>query len=406
MHDGLRRRRGGSTVNVDQSEAETPIAVAGGSDMPMTPRERLLATAAFEPPDRPFRWETLGFWGETLDRWHCEGLPPEINEIMSASLFFGTDPQLPFVIGDSDQPGFYPLFDEEIIEQNDDYIVKRDKAGSVVRVLASGESTIPAWLESPVKDRETWDDVKQRLDPASPGRLEQALWMLGLPEGIDWPLWAYITGLFGTHRQLLGFTPLVLAYRRQPELLHEIARHWVHFWKEVIGKISESRRPDAIYIWEDMCYKNGPMIGPRAFDTFMSPYYRELVGFMRNELGVQIVAVDTDGDLTVLIPKFVKAGVNMLLPWEVQAGMNVLEVRSNWPRDFAIWGGIDKRALHSDRETIKSEVMRVVPPMLRQGGYIPAIDHLVPPDVSLENWNYFLDLVRDIGERVCKESRV
>jgi len=41
----------------------------------------------------------------------------------------------------------------------------------------------------------------------------------------------------------------------------------------------------------------------------------------------------------------------------------------------------------------------VVPPMLEKGGYIPAIDHLVPPEVSLDNWNYFLELVRGIGER-------
>ena len=46
-------------------------------------------------------------------------------------------------------------------------------------------------------------------------------------------------------------------------------------------------------------------------------------------------------------------------------------------------------------ETTKAEVMRVVPPMLEHGGYIPSIDQAVPPDVSLENWKYFVELVRD-----------
>lgn len=366
--------------------------------MVLTPRERLLATAAFEPLDRPFRMETLGYWTETIDRWHEEGLPTEITELVSATLFFGNDLQLPLRIGDSDQPGFYPAFEEEVVERDGDYLIKRDISGSLVRALASGGSTIPQVIEAPVSDRASWEKARERLDPASPGRLEQVLWIIDLPGGDQWPLWVYIDGLFGTHRHLLGFTPLMVAYKRQPDLLKEIAAHWVSFHREVIARIAEKRKPDAVYFWEDMCYKNGPMIGPNAFEEFMSPYYRELISFLKDELGVPVICVDTDGDLLELVPKFVGAGVNMLLPWEVQAGMDVVEVRRQWPSQFVIWGGIDKRALYEDRAAIDAEVMRVLPPMLEAGGYIPAIDHAVPPEVSLENWRYFLDLVREMGE--------
>jgi uroporphyrinogen-III decarboxylase len=48
--------------------------------------------------------------------------------------------------------------------------------------------------------------------------------------------------------------------------------------------------------------------------------------------------------------------------------------------------------------------MRVVPPMLEKGGYIPAIDHAVPPDVPLENWRYFMDMVRELGESFCSNA--
>jgi uroporphyrinogen decarboxylase len=133
----------------------------------------------------------------------------------------------------------------------------------------------------------------------------------------------------------------------------------------------------------------------------MSPYYNDLVGFLRNELGVPIVNVDTDGDCLLLVPEFVEAGVNMILPWEVQAGMDVVAVREQWPTQFVINGGIDKRALYADRAAIEAEIMRVVPPMLEKGGYIPALDHLVPPEVPLENYRYFLELVREVGVKAC-----
>jgi uroporphyrinogen decarboxylase len=191
----------------------------------------------------------------------------------------------------------------------------------------------------------------------------------------------------------------MLAYRRQPRLLHAISRHWVGLWKGVLGRIAEVKTPDMVMLWEDMCYLNGPMIGPDVFESFMLPYYGELAAFIGDDLGVPIIGVDSDGNVTKLIPHFVAAGVNFIWPFEVQARMDVLEVRKAWPRQFAIMGGMDKRALYGDRLSIEAEVMRVVPPMLAAGGYIPAIDHAVPPEVSLDNWLYFLDLVRDIGER-------
>jgi len=33
-----------------------------------------------------------------------------------------------------------------------------------------------------------------------------------------------------------------------------------------------------------------------------------------------------------------------------------------------------------------------------QGGYFPQVDHLVPPDVSLENYTYYSDLLRQVVE--------
>jgi uroporphyrinogen decarboxylase len=369
----------------------------GGRIMEMTPRERFLATAAFEPLDRPFRMETIGFWRETLARWQGEGLPPEAGDEMGAFIHFGVDLQLPVLLGAHEHPGFDPLFDETVIEQDERYIVKIDKSGARVKVLADGASTIPAFLEAPVKDEESWEEVKWRLDPETPGRLEPWMVIIETAKTVPFPLCVYISGLFGTHRHLLGFTPLMLAYRRQPQLLHAISRHWVAFWKGVLSRIAEVKSPDMVMLWEDMCYLNGPMIGPDTFEAFMLPYYKELIAFIKGDLEVPVIGVDSDGRITKLIPFFVAAGVNFLWPFEVQAGMDVLEVRRQWPRQFVIIGGMDKRALYHDRDTIRAEVLRVVPPMLAAGGYIPSIDHAVPPEVSLDNWLYFLELVRETG---------
>ena len=46
----------------------------------MNARQRFIAALRFEPVDRPFRWETLGMWPETLDRWYAEGLDLSLKQ--------------------------------------------------------------------------------------------------------------------------------------------------------------------------------------------------------------------------------------------------------------------------------------------------------------------------------------
>ena len=55
-----------------------------------------------------------------------------------------------------------------------------------------------------------------------------------------------------------------------------------------------------------------------------------------------------------------------------------------------ILGGLDKRALARGGDTMRAELMRVVPPMLEQGGFIPGCDHGVPPDISWPNYQSYV----------------
>ncbi len=66
--------------------------------------------------------------------------------------------------------------------------------------------------------------------------------------------------------------------------------------------------------------------------------------------------------------------------------------------DLVIQGGIDKRALAGSREEIEREVLSKVPWLCLQGGYFPQIDHLVPPDVPLENYRHYAELIRAVVE--------
>ena len=98
------------------------------------------------------------------------------------------------------------------------------------------------------------------------------------------------------------------------------------FLKTLYERALQEFKYDFVFMWEDMSFKNGPLISPALFRTFMRPHYREMTDFYK-QMGAPYVTVDSDGDVTQLIPLFVEGGVDGLLPFEVAAGMDVRQVR-------------------------------------------------------------------------------
>jgi hypothetical protein len=97
--------------------------------------------------------------------------------------------------------------------------------------------------------------------------------------------------------------------------------------------------------------------------------------------------------VTNLIPLFIEAGVDGMLPFEVAAGKDVDSI-AQYP-DFIISGGIDKREIAKGREAIDRELERVLPAMFKRSGYLPSMDHHMPPEVSYTEFQYYLERVRE-----------
>jgi uroporphyrinogen decarboxylase len=173
--------------------------------------------------------------------------------------------------------------------------------------------------------------------------------------------------------------------------------HWTEFNCRLATRAWRGIPFDFVLIWEDMAYKNGSLISPRLVREFMLPYYKRFIEHVRG-LGCDIIIVDSDGDVTQLAPLFIEVGVNVMLPFEVQAGMDVRAFRQRYGRNLALIGGLDKRSLTHGRAAIDAEIELRVPELLAGGGYISCLDHTCPPDVSLSAFRYFLQRVRSLQQ--------
>ena len=376
----------------------------------MNTRERFLSLMSFEPGRRSMRWE-FGYWAATIKRWYDEGLPgkhPMPDDLTGgdgvrgeATGWYSRDWEF-HDLDVHDALGFddairratfnnylCPRFETQVLEDHGDWQLVRGADG-VTQRARKDRGSLPDFVSFPVRSRDDWERLKaERLRPTLEGRLP-ANWQQLVAEyrKRDYPLAiGGGQGFFGTPRRLVGPENLLMGFYDDPDLIHAIVDDLADFWIALYDQVLAQVGPcDLGLIWEDMSYKAGPMISPATFREFLTPAYRKLTGFWRDH-GVRNVWVDTDGDCWKLIPLLMEGGVTGVYPMEVRAGMNVVEVRRAFPR-LQIMGGVDKTQIAAGPAAIEQELAKV-PAMLEEGGYIPYVDHYVPPDICWDNFVYY-----------------
>ena len=143
--------------------------------------------------------------------------------------------------------------------------------------------------------------------------------------------------------------------------------------------------------------KTGSLISPKLFREFMMEPLKRVTRTL-NEYGIKIIMVDSDGNLDELIPLWLEANVNFVYPLEVAANCDAVRYRRQFGKEVLMLGNIDKRVLRDGctKREIEAEVMSKVPQLVKEGGFSPAVDHAVPPDVPFEHFKYYLDLVHEV----------
>ena len=385
----------------------------------LTARERYYAITHFEPGVRTLLWE-VAYWVAAVERWYREGLPrspwsPPPGLRPGDPIYGGgvapigppairyrdldIHNLLGFDIGCMQIPlnwRFCPPMEEIVLEEDDETRLIRSGDGITLRERRDGNS-VPQFVGWPVDDRPSWEQLKEerfRLDQVDDRFPKDWSQLIATYRERDFPFGPRMDGgFFSTPRELLGVENQLVMYYDDPELMKDIASHLTELWLAMLEKVVAEIDLDYVSIWEDMCFKNGPLISPRMFEEFCTPHYRRITGFLKAH-SVDVIWVDTDGDLRLLIPKFIEAGVTGSWPLEAQAGVNVVEVRKKYPR-FLLMGGMNKLELAKGKEAIDAELESKLPYVLSTGGYIPTCNHMVPPDVSWEDFCYYRERVRD-----------
>jgi hypothetical protein len=370
----------------------------------MTQKTRLNNTLNFSSVDRPPFME-IALWEQTVERWKKEGLPDSAAaaDLLAGSDYFGLE-GFDIVLFNLTFPEPCPC--EKVISEDGRYLTFVDGMGRTRVALKEGtvrgmRTSMDHYVDFPVKTREDFLKLKKSYEGHAEDRLprewDRTLSGLRTSTRPSMFLDRYFAsfGFYSMLRNWMGTEGLSYMFFDDPALVRECLEFltdWITGW---LAQPLRKARFDLYYIHEDLAGKNGPLISPGLFRQFLFPFYRRFVDLLKS-CGVKNVIVDTDGNFDALVPLFLDAGVEGFGPIERAANMSPLELRKKYGKAFFMIGGIDKRVLNKGKKAIENEVKSTVPPLIDEGGFIPTVDHSIPPDVSLDSFNYYLNVKWDV----------
>ncbi|MEN8254307.1 MAG: uroporphyrinogen decarboxylase family protein [Verrucomicrobiota bacterium] len=377
----------------------------------MTNRERVKAILHYEDCDR-LPIVHFGYWRETLRKWADEGhIAREqaegwadgnvIDLELSRMLGFDFNWYSNFHTAN----GILPGFECEVVAEFPDGSKHVRDGNGVVVLQKPGAHGIPPEIGHTLKDRASWEEhYKHRLRFSSE-RVDEALVNTGrdmVPfnaggkeflqsDDRDFHYGLFVGSLFGQIRDWLGVENTAYLYADDPDLFREIIDTSAELRFECAKYVLETgAKFDFAHFWEDICFKNGPLVSPSVFNEFVGPHYKRLTELVAG-YGIDIVSVDCDGWIDSLIPTWLENGVNTMFPIEVGTwNASIAPWREQYGKELRGVGGMRKYVFAQDRVAVDAEVERLKP-LVGLGGYIPCPDHRIAPDAEWDNVRYYCD---------------
>jgi hypothetical protein len=298
-----------------------------------------------------------------------------------------------------------PIFEVKVLEDRGEYELVQDYAGRhVLYFKGRRDGFMPEYVDHPVKDMRSWQEsIAWRMDPTSAERytdLENRMAVAKAEAARGAMIGQNIIGAYMYLRSLIGPGDLLYAFYDMPEVIHACMQAWLNLADAISARHQQYVTFDEVFFGEDICYKGGSLISLEMIREFLMPYYQQLIANIRSrQIDKQrhlYIQIDTDGYSPPVIPIYHELGMDVMSPFEVAAGCDVVQLGRQYP-DLVIFGGIDKRVLASGREAIDRHLEYILPTMRARGGYIPTCDHGVPAEVPYQDYLYYRRRCVELG---------
>jgi len=350
----------------------------------MTSRERIIRMIEHKEADRVPILESP--WPTTVDRWRKEGMGNEEPED-----YFGLDKTAMVAVDNS------PQYPEEVLEETDEYRIARTSWGMIRKNWKQKAST-PLVIDSTIKSPDDWRQAKEKMtydENRIPWDTLKQNWQTWKEEG----RFIQVLGWFGfdvTHAQIVGTEKVLLSLGEDPEWMMDMWQTEMDLNLWLLDRIwDEGYHFDALWWPDDMGYKLSQFFSVSMYRELLKPIHKQAIDWAHNK-GFK-ARLHSCGDIRPFIPDLVELGLDSLNPLEVKAGVDPLAVKREFGDQLSLHGGFDA-LLWKDCDKMAETIQNNLPILKENGGYVFATDHSTPDEVSLDDFQRIVDLVKELGQ--------
>jgi uroporphyrinogen decarboxylase len=325
-------------------------------------------------------------WFTTIERWRREGLPKDVH----FADYFGIDQVMSVGMDNS------PRYEEETIEENDQYKIYTTKWGATLKSWKHATST-PEFVDFTIKSADDWRLAKRRMTPTR----DRVDWDYLQANYRNWRAqgrWIQVGLWFGfdvTHSWMVGTERVLIALVENPQWMKDMFNHCLSMNLALLNMMwDDGYRFDSIFWPDDMGYKQNQFFSVQMYRDILKPVHKRAVEWAHTH-GIK-AHLHSCGDINPLVPELIDIGLDALNPLEVKAGMDTLELKKKYGDKLVLHGGINA-VLWDKPDQIRAEIEQKLPGLKEKGGYIFSSDHSVPDSVGLEDFRGIVELAKKLG---------
>jgi uroporphyrinogen decarboxylase len=181
-----------------------------------------------------------------------------------------------------------------------------------------------------------------------------------------------------------------------PSFIRRIMDLQKKFLTELAKFLIAERGVEVVIFGDDSAYKSGPMMSVKHYEQYIFPRYHSIINSI-HKLGAKAL-LHSDGNTHLILPGWVKAGIDGIHPWEPTAGWRLSEAKASWGDKIAILGNIDCNTLtYGPPKRIQEEVKQAIRDAGPGGGYIMSSGNSIHNGISPAHFQVMIDTCRKYG---------
>lgn len=349
----------------------------------LTGQERIRRVLSREPADRIGIFEH--FWGDTIDLYERQGhIAP------------GETPEDHFDLDIINSWAFNMVvdldFEDKILEETNETILIKDGNGAILRRHKLHNAT-PEHVDFTVRSRDDWEEIREKIAKIDERRINFEGYRKAKADAKacgKFFMWSGVN-VFELLHPVCGHEYMLIGMAEDPEWIEDMAKVYCDTTLQLQEILfSKEGKPDGIWYYEDMGFKNRPFMSPNMYRELIYPSHKRSFDFA-HERGMP-VTIHSCGFVEPLLPHMLDAGMDCLQVIEIKAGMDLLRIYENYGDRLSLMGGIDVRTLYSNDRAIIDKELEAKIPIVKQGhGYCLHSDHSIPNTVDYDTLVYFYE---------------